>query len=174
MTSKTTATTDLSYHLRQLKKEKPFFGRKYIKLQNENIFSSKIKKHTEYRTDYIQLNETPYAINYDTCHIEIVDEERNTVNYPDFDVNTNFPFRLLQHLRLGDNDIDNYINTDTNSDTNSDTDTNSDHESSIEQDTESSIEHDTDIDINVYTNLFDEEYSGDNIDISDDNMDIST
>lgn len=74
------AQTNLNQYLAQFHKKSPTFGRKYI--QNSLPFlSNDIHNNFTYDTRYTTFVLKPYSKNYNTCHIEIIedpDEEKDS------------------------------------------------------------------------------------------------
>ena len=98
ISSKTHARVELIYQLNQFKTKSPGFGRKYININNiNNIFNkSKISNVPEYNTTYTPYINNCYYKNYETSHIEIIedntDEEKEHIISLSYYTNTNNMF----------------------------------------------------------------------------------
>lgn len=75
VSSKSNAQLDLFYQLNRFKQQSPGFGRKIFKIiNNNNLFIKNKKKVCEYNTEFPQYIKNCYYKNYETSHIEIIED----------------------------------------------------------------------------------------------------
>jgi hypothetical protein len=84
--TKTNAQIELLYQLNLFKQKSPGFGRKITKIINsDNLFNKKTKKIDVYNTEFSRYITNSYYKNYETSHIEIIedstDAEKDMYNY---------------------------------------------------------------------------------------------
>ena len=84
--TKTNAQVELLYQLNKFKQKSPGFGRKITKIiNNDNLFIKTKKKISVYNTEFPQYIKNCYYKNYETSHIEIIedstDAEKDMYNY---------------------------------------------------------------------------------------------
>jgi hypothetical protein len=95
ISAKTNARVDLIYELNQFKTKSPGFGRKYINILNVNNQFCKKKRVCNYITEYPQYISNCYYKNYETSHIEIIEDNTDAEKehiislYTTFLTNTN-------------------------------------------------------------------------------------
>lgn len=95
ISSKTNAHIDLIYELNRFKTKSPGFGRKYIRSINVNNPFCKKHKVCDYITEYPQYISNCYYKNYETSHIEIIEDNTDAEKehiislYTTFLTNTN-------------------------------------------------------------------------------------
>jgi len=127
--TKTNAQLELLYQLNQFKQKSPGFGRKIIKIiDNNNLFNKKKNKIKVYNTEFSQYIQTCYYKNYETSHIEIIedstDAEKDMYNYMLYNY---FPRNnIINSVAFYDTDED------TNEDTNEDTDEDNTENNNVE------------------------------------------
>ena len=106
ISAKTNARVDLIYELNQFKKSSPGFGRKYINILNvKNRFC---KKHMvcEYITEYPQYINNCYYTNYETSHIEIIEDNTDAENEHIISLYTTFSTNAILIDENEDDEID--------------------------------------------------------------------
>ena len=76
ISAKTTAHIDLIYQLNRFKTKSPGFGRKYIKINDNKYIFNRSNKITPsvYNTAYVPYIDNCYYRNYETSHIEIIED----------------------------------------------------------------------------------------------------
>ena len=80
MSTKSFSNCELVYRLKTFKKNSPGFGRKQVKLITKYNFTNK-KNKPEYITEYTPYIEKPYYKNYNTSHIEIIEDYNDEKDY---------------------------------------------------------------------------------------------
>ena len=107
--SKTNAKFELFYQLNRFKQKSPGFGRKICKLNDNNhIFIKKNKKTWEYNTEFSQYINNCYYKNYDTSHIEIIEDNTDAEKEHIISLYTTyFPNNMINHVAFYDTDEEN-------------------------------------------------------------------
>jgi len=131
MVEKRAASHELYYRLTKFKQNSPCFGRKYIHLST--MFRA---KHVTYNTCYVPFTNYHYVKNYQSCHIEIIedntdDEKENNEPSPNNNLVSQFGSMDDTDEEIDDNadiDEDTDEETDEYADINEDTDDTDDNE----------------------------------------------
>jgi hypothetical protein len=102
ISSKTNAHIDLIYELNRFKTKSPGFGRKYINIINVNNLFCKKHRVCDYITEYPQYINNCYYKNYETSHIEIIEDNTDAEKEHIISLYTTF----LTNTNIFDNDED--------------------------------------------------------------------
>ena len=114
---KTNAQFELIYQLNCFKQKSPGFGRKIFKLIN-NLFIKKSKKVQEYNTEFSQYINNCYYNNYDTSHIEIIEDNTDAEKEHIISLYTTvFPNNMINTVANTWYSIDDNTDEDTDEDT---------------------------------------------------------